>query len=82
MWRHEGKKKKKGRARRKSSSSMASIAFPLGCNPGNALHRATTGPHWEMSVTRRVEESRGEGIKDGSTKNVNGGWRSPGPGPD
>ena len=59
MWGHEGKKKKKGRARRKSSSRMASIAFPLGCNPGNALHHATTGPHWEMSVTRRVEERRG-----------------------
>ena len=57
---------------------MASIAFPLGCNPGNALHHATTGPHCEMSVTRIVEG----GIKDGSTKNVNGGWRSPGPAPD
>lgn len=62
---------------RHEGEKKASIAFPP---PGWLQPRKCPAPryHWEMSVTRRVDG----GIKDGSTKNVNGGWRSPGPGPD
>ena len=67
MWRHEGKKK------------TASIAFPppglLGATQEMPCTMLPLGDEYD-------EESLGWGIKDGSTKNVNGGWRSPGPGPD
>ena len=68
MWRHEEGKKK-----------TASIAFPpLGLVAATQEMPCTTLP----LADECDEESWSRGIKDGSTKNVNGGWRSPGPGPD
>ena len=71
----EEKRPSKEEEQQHGLNRFSSWVQPRKC-PAPRYHRPPLGDECD-------EEGRGEeGIKDGSTKNVNGGWRSPGPGPD
>ena len=61
--------------RRKEKAARPRSLFLLGA--AQEMSGTTVTPGEE-----RDEQTDFGGIKDGSTENVNGGWRSPGPGPD